>query len=188
MKNIENTNLYSVRLYDKNDYVEDFDQINFELTKILMTHENGNFGIEESQAELQRLTDDIFYCEDVDTKIYVLYHNLDERPISFALLTHDETRYDWHMELICTDANYCGLGYGTELFNAVAKDISKTKSKTLSSIIERENEASIAIHEGFAKKNNVENHVLWLDNDRLLYEYNLREFNKEKNNNFDNNL
>lgn len=190
MKEIKNNEIYSIQLYDKQDYFDDYDDISLKIAKILSSHNTQATDyndIKELKNHLEELTDEMAYCDFLDVRIYILTHNLEEKPLSFALLSHDEQRPDWHIELICTNAEYMGEGLAYYLLKSLAEDISKTEFKQLSSIVNKNNEASIGLHRSFEKFCKKRCYEEWLDNKRIVFEYDLTNL-AENVNNFENNF
>ena len=179
METIKKAGVFSVNLYDKQDFFKDLENINVQMASVLSSYENNtNFNFEDAGQQLADLNTDLIVNDFLNVKLYVLYSNLENRPVGFALFTHDEERNDWHVEFICTHADFAGEGLGEGLLKIACQDLSKTDFKEVSSIVNKTNTSSIAMHRTFINSSNIRGYEEDLDEDRLLFQYDISNLQK----------
>ena len=169
MENIKNKGYFKIVRFDKDDYINNFDEINTQMLRIVSSHEKSGFDYEEAKQNLADLNNDLFLSLLWDTKLYVVIDTREDNPVSFALFSHDQQRADWHLEYICTHEEYTNAGIAEGLLKMATIDLSKTEYKQITSTVNKSNHASLAMHDRFANSTNIDLSREWVDEDRVLY-------------------
>ncbi len=183
MKKIFNGKVYSVKRVDKDEFLENSEAINKFMMRIIASHEyeNKNYDFDEAKQMLDDLNVDLFTKEYLDVKLYMLKNEIDDEDVCFALYSHDETRDDWHLEFIATHSDYSGCGYGQALFKVSAKDLSKTEFPEISSVVAKNNKASLRLHNDIGDIEGIKMYCDELDDDRYAFVFDIKNLNKENN-------
>ena len=182
MEKIFNGKVYSVKRVDKDEYMENAETINKFMMCIIASHEyeNKNYNFEEAKQMLDDLNVDLFTKEYLDAKLYMLKNEIDDEDVCFALYSHDETREDWHLEFIATHSDYSGCGYAQALFKVSAKDLSKTPYQEISSVVAKNNRASLRLHNDIGGIDGIKMYCNQLDEDRYTFLFDVKDLNKVK--------
>ena len=174
MKTIKKGNIHTIARFDREDFLNHNEDINDLMLKILATYETANdaYNIKDAKRDLEDLNVDIFTKDYLQVRLYVLLDEQTGTPLCFALYSQDKTRDDWHLEFISTNKEYCGMGYAEAVFLASAKDISKTDLPYISSVVNEDNYASLALHDALGDIEGVKLSSCKMDNeDELFDEY-----------------
>ena len=180
METIKKAGVFSINCYNKQDFFDDLENINFQMASVMSSYENTNLNFEDANQQLTDLNTDLVVNDFLNVKLYVLYSNLENKPVGFALFSHDDERNDWHLEFISTHADYAGEGLGEGLLKTACADLSKTQFKEMSSIVNRSNTSSIAMHRSLMNSANIEGFEEDLDENRLLFQYNISKLQKSE--------
>ena len=121
---------------------------------------------------------DFFAEEFLIPRLYVLFDEENQRPVSFALYSHDEERDDWHLEFVATHKEQSGYGYGEAIIKASAEDLVKTEFPKITSVVAKTNKNSLALHEAIGKLSGIGYYYEPIEGDRLSFEFDLRNMNK----------
>ena len=174
METIKKGKIHKIVRFDKDDFVNNNNDINDMMLSILASYEtqNDNYNIDSAKRDLAELNLDILTKDYLDVRLYLLLDEKKGMPLSFALFSQDNTRDDWHLEFISTNKEYRGIGYAEALFLASAIDISKTDLPYISSVVNEENFASLALHDALGDIDGVKLSSCKIDNeDELIDEY-----------------
>ena len=171
METIEDKDVFSVECYHKNDYVDDLDEINNLMLGVVASYEynNENYDFDEAKQYLYDLNNDFFQNDNIDARLYVLKNKMEERPVCFALFSHDNERNDWHLEYVCTHQECSGMGFAELLLKICTKEIAKTDFPTITSVVKKTNEPSIRLHNSLARVSGIEFSCCELDDYRYSY-------------------
>lgn len=170
MENILKKKIYSVCRFDKKDFLENNQEINDLMLRILVSHETNddNFNMQKSKDYIQDLNLDIMTKDYVDVRLYMLLDEKNNVPVCFALFSQDNTRDDWHLEYISTNKEYCERGFAENLFMCAAKDIANTEFPYISSVVNEDNYASNSLHEAISKKDGIKAYYDTIDDEDEL--------------------
>lgn len=175
MEVLNETKAFKVIKYEKVDFTQDFENMNGQMLRILASHEKSDFDYEKAKQYIYDKNTDFFLNPNLDGKLYVLYSKLEDKPIAFALFSHDKVRYDWHLEYICTNKEYTNIGFAEALLKVCAKDLSKTDVEFMSSVINKNNDASLAMHNRFVKSLGLPIDVSDIGDNRYAYTISISE-------------
>ena len=172
MKNIIKKQIHSVCRFDREDFLNNNQEINDLMLRILLSHETDNedFDIQQSKDFLHNINADILTKEFLKVRLYMLLDHKTNTPISFALFSQDKKREDWHLEYISTNKEYCGIGYAEKLFMYAAKDIATTKYPYISSVVNEDNFASLALHDAVGNQKGIKLQSAEMDDADELYD------------------
>ena len=180
METIKKGQFYSIKKFDRNDYLSNFEYINTVMTRIFSSREGNNkfYDYDEALEYMNELNSNFFMEEFLIPKLYLLVDEKSGSPISFALYSHDKERDDWHLEFISTHKDYSGMGFAEALFKASAKDLTSTKYPKISSVVAKNNKPSLALHNAMAGVKGIEFACEPIDSDRYSFFFNLKNMDK----------
>ena len=172
MKNIKKEQIHTIRRFDRRDFLNKNEEINQIMFRVLSSHESNDdgFDIEQSKEYIADLNLDILTKDYLKVRLYVLMDKVDNVPLCFGLFSKDRTRGDWHLEFISTNKDYCGMGYAEALFLHAAKDIANSKNPYISSVVNEDNYASLALHDALGRQKGIKIFSQKMDNDDELYD------------------
>ena len=179
MKVIKDFGVYSLYCFEKEEYLDDYDKLNKFMYRILASRENidDNYDEEDAREQIDDINSVFFTKEYLKAKVYFLFNKVDKTPVSFAIYSHDEERGDWHLEYISTHAEYSNMGIGCSLMKLSANDLKSTEWPTITSVVNKKNDASLSMHNSFAGTKGVKISCEELDEDRYTFEFDIKNIN-----------
>lgn len=162
MKVLINKNDYMKLVsFDNADFFEHRDDINNGMNIVSASYENSNDNYVKEQAleVLDKWNENFFDRDDIKGKIYFLYMKNDYdvlMPIAYVMYSKSDRPNAYHLEFISVHNDYSGCGYGEWILKQSAQDLAKNGVKEITSVINNQNEASLHMHNNFAKNNNLE--------------------------------
>ena len=182
MKKIYDGNGCVIERVDKDEYMSNSEEINRFMMRLIASHEydNNDYDFEEAKQMLEDLNLNLFTNESLDVKLYMLKSKVNNDDICFALYSQDETRDDWHLEYIVTHSDYAGCGFAKALFDASVRDLAKTGLTEISSVVAKNNKASLRLHDDIADIAGIKMYCDELDEDRYAFVFDVKDINKNK--------
>lgn len=181
METLKQGEFYSIKRFDREDYLDNFELINGLMTRVFSSHEGYNdfYDYDEALEYINEKNTDFFMEEFLIPKLYVLFDEQNNTPVSFALYSHDKERDDWHLEFISTHKDYSNMGYAEAIFKSSAKDLINTEYPRISSVVAKNNKSSLALHNaiggtigiGFVKEE--------IENNRYSFLFELKNMSKQ---------
>lgn len=159
MEKFKISQLHNVKVYDSKDYIEFNKDVNDSFMNILSSHEynNASYDINKAREYVEDLNYKMF-LDNLDTRIYVMYRQ--DQPVTFAIYNRVENTNDWHLELIYTHDEYTKLGLASALLRFSAGDLlSRYDAENITTVVAKNNFASMNLHESFSKVNGVKAYV-----------------------------
>lgn len=181
MKTIKNGKFYSIRCFEREDYLKNFDELNEFMTRIFSSHEYGNssYDYQEAIEEINEKNQDFFAEEFLIPRLYVLFDEENRAPVSFALYSHDDERDDWHLEFIATHEDYKQMGFAEAILKASAKDLMTTEYPRISSVVAKSNGPSLALHDAVGSAEGIKLFSEPIEGNRISFLFDLKNMNKE---------
>ena len=173
-------NGFWVECYSKEDLNTD-KNVKDEMTKIISSYERSTkIDYFEALQDLEDKLQDFLTFGYLDAKLYLLRSKVDSSAVGFALYSKDEKLDSIHLEMIYTHCQRRGSGFGEVLLTQSCKDLQKKGFDMVTSTVENNNKASMAMHDSFAKNENVKlyrNSILF---DRTEFEVDISNINTPK--------
>lgn len=182
MEIVKRINELQIEVYSKEEFKNNLEELNGYMTDIIYSYEmDSSVDYQSALDDLQDKIQDLFAYDYLDDKLYIAKNLATKKIVSFALVTRENSSdlEPWHVEMIYTNKDFAGLGYGENLFVGVCENLQKNGYKYINSVISDDNYPSINLHNSFAKKHNVELFKTDLPGFRTSYEFDISKINQK---------
>ncbi len=187
MKEVYRDQYCYINEYNATDFANNMNEIVDSCSRIIASYEvlddnnydsnfDKDYDFEADKEALNNLFMDNL-LDDVNYHIYIL--NLSNTPVGFAIYSQKDDTKSYVLEFIHISKDYTSLGLGSLLLNQSAINLKQSLgAEEIMSTINKNNSASMALHEKFISKNSLKTYINDYSN-RMVFHINLSRLNEK---------